>query len=72
MVRLGQRVRFVPSVGIKDRNGGSEYKPSPVIGRVAHVNMLHSNFTVEYSVRGVRLREGFHFVDLGETVHCMG
>ena len=69
MVKIGQKVRFIPRF-CKGEKYTPRFKKQPtmVIGSVIFVNPQNEVFVAEYTLNGVKLREGFKFVDIGKVV----
>lgn len=70
MVKIGQKVEFTPFVDTPS-NYTPWIKPVPLVGTVIHVNKQNEVFTAQYTVNGVKLREGFKFADIGKAVHLI-
>lgn len=72
MVKIGQEVQFVPRFC-----NGEKYAPgfkkqiTRVFGTVIFVNPRTQFFVAEYELNGVRLREGFQFIDIGKVVRII-
>lgn len=72
MVKIGQEVQFVPRFC-----RGKKYAPgfkkqiTRVFGTVIFVNPRKQFFVAEYELNGVRLREGFQFIDIGKVVRIL-
>lgn len=72
MVKIGQKVQFVPRFCLAEKNnpcGGA--KKIKVQGTVFFVNPKNEFFVAEYDLNGVKLREGFKFVDIGKVVRLL-
>ena len=65
MVKVGQKVRFDPSVELEG-TGANTNKGNKVTGIVAFVNDQNGWFSVEYIMNGVKLRASFRFGDIDE------
>lgn len=73
MIRVGQRVSFVPfhqTYSDRDRYKFEREPAPPVEGRVFKVNQ-QGVFFVEYMVHGVTLRESFQLCDIGRKVQIL-
>lgn len=68
MVKVGQRVRFVPYWNESIHDNAKERKAKTVTGVVTTVNAKHRVFWCEYEYKGVRQIETFNFADIGVTV----
>lgn len=69
MVKIGQEAQFIPRFCL-----GGNYAPgfnaqlARVFGTVIFVNPRNEFFVAEYTMNGVKLREGFQFIDIGKVV----
>lgn len=73
MIKVGQRVSFVPfhqTYADNDRYKYEREPPPPVAGRVFMVNRQGVIF-VEYVVNGVTLRETFRPEDIGKRLQIL-
>lgn len=68
MVKVGQRVRFVPYWNESYLDNAKTKKAKTVTGVVTIVNYKHCVFWCEYEYKGVRQIETFNFSDIGVTV----
>ena len=72
MVKVGQEVQFVHRFC-----NGEKYAPgfkkqiTRVFGTVIFANPKNEFFVAEYTLNGVRLREGFQFIDIGKVVRIL-
>lgn len=67
MVRLGQKINFIPSWGINRRDDEEGIRQKTVVGTFTHINYAHGFFVLTYKVRcGRTLRESFKFCDYPE------
>ena len=65
MIKIGQRVRFIPFWNISEHDDEATKREKTVTGRVIYVNLPHKYFTVEYRRGGSTERESFKFSQLG-------
>lgn len=63
---LGRTVTFKPYLDSEPRFQ-AEIEPD-VIGTVIFDNVPHHFFVAEYQMNNYRLRESFHYIDIGEGV----
>lgn len=71
MVKVGQKVRYVPRFLEEEKYSPNGQKPVPVIGTVIFANPDNEFFLTEYDMNGTKLREGFKFSDIGRAVHLI-
>ena len=68
MVKVGQRVRFIPFWNTNAFDTEKTKRAKTVTGVVTIVNYKHRVFWCEYEFNGVRQIETFNFSDIGVTV----
>lgn len=71
MIKVGQKVRFVPLDGIKFLYS-TEACTAPVTGVIVYINQRHGWFSAEYCLHGVKFRRSFKFCDVGRDVRICG
>lgn len=72
MVKVGQEVQFVPRFCCWEKYApGFKKQITRVFGSVIFVNPRNEFFVAEYTLNGVKLREGFQFVDIGKVVRII-
>jgi hypothetical protein len=68
LVRVGQRVRFVPYWLVGEFDDEKAKREKSVTGVVTIVNEKHRLFWCECAYKGVKQIETFHFADIGKVV----
>lgn len=66
MITKGQKVKFIPLKDIRVFGLGADNVE--VIGVVTYINPKHRWFLAEYDGKGCKLRKGFKFTDIGQSV----
>ena len=64
MVKVGQKVLFIPHFMELQGNNSKAIKQEPVIATVFMVNPSREMFFVRWKVNGVTLRQGLQYFDL--------
>lgn len=72
MVEVGQEVCFVPGYDEPGADVDGAREKRKQTGAVVYINKPHRWFMVEYSKRGVKLRECFKFSAVGSGVSIGG
>lgn len=68
MIKIGQKVSFVPHFLEGEKYNWRDPNPEPVVGTVFYVNEKRGTFWVQWECDGVPLRQGFKFCDIGKRV----
>lgn len=72
MIKVGKKVRFVPSINDSVVLNPEERKLLMIPGYVRYVNWEHEWFEVEFDCGGTKQRESFKFCDIGSAVKVCG
>ena len=72
MIRIGEKVAFIPSFNISPVDTEEEKREKTISGRVIYVNRDHDMFCVKFRWGGTMQKETFKFSQIGQCVHRIG
>ena len=72
MIRVGEKVSFIPSFNISPVDNAAEKREKTISGRVIYVNRAHKHFCVKFRCGGTEQKETFKFSQYGTDVIPVG